>query len=309
MYHYVRPLAQSRYPLIKGLDMHDFKAQITHIKKQYHPVTMEEVMHAIKSGDPLPPRAILLTFDDGYLDHYLNVFPVLHEHGMQGSFFAPVAPVRDRKLLDVNRIHFILAASNDPSRLRQDIDDQVRSNQNEYNLQTPEAYWGKYAQASRFDSAETIYIKRMLQVALPEQLRNLLAQELFAKYVARDEAEFSADLYMNVDQLKMMQRCGMHIGSHGTSHCFMNAVDRDRQLAEVDESLDFLREVGSPVDQGWVMCYPYGAWNESLLEILRGRGCSAGVTIEVGIANLDKHDKFLLPRKDTNDLPKSNILV
>ena len=52
-----------------------------------------------------------MTFDDGYLDHFVNVFPVLFDEKLQGSFYPPLAPVRERKLLDVNRVHFILASS------------------------------------------------------------------------------------------------------------------------------------------------------------------------------------------------------
>jgi peptidoglycan/xylan/chitin deacetylase (PgdA/CDA1 family) len=302
MYHYVRPLARSRYPAIKGLDVSGFRAQLAFLAGNYQPVTMEEVIHAIGTNAPLPPKALLLTFDDGYLDHYLHAFPLLHDMGIQGSFFAPVAPVRDRELLDVNRIHFILAAANDTARLRVEIDEYVRQNQKEFDLLSADAYWAKYAQASRFDTAEVIYIKRMLQVALPEKLRNKIAGELFAQYVSCDEVAFAAELYMDTAQLSLMRRSGMFVGSHGTSHSFMDAIDRDRQIAEVEESLGFLREIGSDVGAGWAMCYPFGAWNESLLEILRDRNCSVGLTTEVGVANLDRNDSLLLPRLDTNDL-------
>jgi hypothetical protein len=52
------------------------------------------------------------------------------------------------------------------------------------------------------------------------------------------------------------------------------------------------------------MCYPYGNYNESTIELLAYYNCKIALTTEVDIANLDTNDKFKLPRIDTNDIPK-----
>jgi hypothetical protein len=44
-------------------------------------------------------------------------------------------------------------------------------------LKTPAEYRANWAKANRFDNAETIYVKRMLQVALPEAVRNAIAKD------------------------------------------------------------------------------------------------------------------------------------
>jgi peptidoglycan/xylan/chitin deacetylase (PgdA/CDA1 family) len=110
MYHYVRDLVRSRYPGIKGRTLDEFKRQLDHIAGRYTVVTAQQVVAAIRGEEPIPENAAWLTFDDGYLDHYTNVFPLLFERGWQGSFFPPSQTVLDGKLLDVNKIHFILAA-------------------------------------------------------------------------------------------------------------------------------------------------------------------------------------------------------
>ena len=94
MYHYVRELERTRYPAIKGRRTSEFRAQLAWLRRHHTPVTMAEVVHASRSGDPLPPRAVLLTFDDGYADHYTNVFPLLFDAGVQGAFFPPVGPAK-----------------------------------------------------------------------------------------------------------------------------------------------------------------------------------------------------------------------
>lgn len=87
MYHYVRDLSRSRFPAIKGLSLDRFRRQLDHIQSHYTPVSIENLLDALQSEEAeLPPNPILLTFDDGYNDHFSNVFPLLDERGIQGCF-------------------------------------------------------------------------------------------------------------------------------------------------------------------------------------------------------------------------------
>ena len=43
----------------------------------YQPVSMDQIISAHEGGKPLPDKAILLTFDDGYRSVYTRVFPLL----------------------------------------------------------------------------------------------------------------------------------------------------------------------------------------------------------------------------------------
>ncbi len=86
MYHYVRRINNSRYPGIKGLELKDFIEQIKYLKRHYNIVTMEEVIGASQGDEQLPVNSALLTFDDGYAEHFSHVYPVLKKHQLQGSF-------------------------------------------------------------------------------------------------------------------------------------------------------------------------------------------------------------------------------
>lgn len=55
----------------------------------YHPVSVEQILAARSGGAPLPPRAVLLTFDDGYASFYQRVFPLLKASGWS-AVLAPV---------------------------------------------------------------------------------------------------------------------------------------------------------------------------------------------------------------------------
>lgn len=302
MYHYVRDLQRSRFPAIKGRSLQEFKFQIEHIKKHYHPISMEDLIGAVETGDSLPPNAALLTFDDGYADHYTTVFPILDEAGIQGSFFPPVMTVVHGRILDVNKIHFILASVSDSKQISAEIFKILDELRPQYGLKASEVLYKELAVADRFDTADVVFIKRLLQKALPENLRALIADRLFKKFVSADESGFAAELYLSTDQIKCMKRHGMAFGSHGHDHYWLDSLEPQAQEREIDLSLEFLKGVGCELNQ-WVMCYPYGAWNESLLEILKRRHCKIGLTTRVAVADLATDNPLLLPRLDTNDLP------
>jgi peptidoglycan/xylan/chitin deacetylase (PgdA/CDA1 family) len=302
MYHYVRDLARTRYPAIKARDLGSFQRQLEYIGRHHTVVTAEQVMASFGQGEELPDNAAWLTFDDGYRDHYEFVFPLLHERDWQGSFFPPARTVRDRELLDVNRVHFILAANPDHLRVIDTIREYIERHQSHAGVRTFAEYWAELAQASRMDPKETIFIKRILQHALPESLRTELANDLFDRIVAVDQAVFAAELYMSPEQLRTMIRCGMYVGSHGAGHYWLDRLDPAAQAAEIDDSLAFLRALGAPTDN-WVMCYPYGAHNDGLRKLLKLRGCVVGLTTRVAVAQPGSDDPLALPRLDTNDLP------
>ena len=149
-----------------------------------------------------------------------------------------------------------------------------------------------------------MFIKRMLQREIPEELRKSLVDELFRKYVTEDESAFSEELYMSLDQIAWLQSNGMYIGSHGYDHYWLDSLPPDKQRREIDLSLQFLKNVGSNPER-WIMCYPHGGYNASLMDILAESGCVIGLTTEVGIADLNVNSALTLPRINTNDLPKS----
>ena len=243
-----------------------------------------------------------LTFDDGYLDHFTTVFPLLHERGWQGSFFPPVRPCRDYVLLDVNKVHFTLAACNDHGLLVDAIRDFVSQRQGVDTVRSFAAYWDELAVGNRLDPPQIVFIKRMLQHALPEALRTELADALFARFVSVDQDAFAAELYMSSDQLRMMIREGMYVGSHGAGHYWLDRLDEQAQARDIDESLAFLADLGAPVHD-WVMCYPYGAHDDTVRALLRQRHCVIGLTTEVGTAEPGRDDPLAFARLDTNDLP------
>lgn len=301
MYHYVRELEKTRFPEIKGRRTSEFKEQLEYLDKHYEFIRIEDLRRAIDGETTIPDNSVLLTFDDGYSDHYTDVFPLLDEMGIQGCFYAPVRAIQEGEVLDVNKIHFLLA--NTPLEpLLEDVIQRLKSARDEYDIPSPDYYWDKVAKPGRYDPKEVIFIKRLFQRELPPEPRKRLLSELFEEHVTENERAFAHELYMTPEQLRTMRRHGMHIGCHSYDHVWLDRLSPDEQAEQIDRSLEFLDQLGVSMDN-WTMCYPHGAHDDSLLDMLRERDCGLGLTAEPRVADLSADSRFALPRLDTNDFP------
>ncbi|MFW6040853.1 MAG: polysaccharide deacetylase family protein [Thermoplasmatota archaeon] len=305
MYHFVRELEYTRYPKIKARKLGEFKNQLDHLENNYEFVTVEDCIEAVYGTNELPEDAVLLTFDDGYKDHYEKVFPILERKNIQGCFFPPAKAILEKEVLDVNKIHLILAINEEKDNIEGLLDEVLLlldKYRKEYSLKSNKEYYSKLAIENRYDPEEIIFIKRLLQRELPESARKKMVDELFKKYLDVEEKVVSNELYMNMEQLRCMHRNGMHIGSHGYDHHWLNSISHEKLKNEIDLSQDFLRDVGTPKNQ-WTFCYPYGAYNDEICRLLKKNGFKLGFTTEPKIANLDKKSAMVLPRLDTNEIP------
>lgn len=311
MYHYVRDLQHSRYPAIKGLGAEAFEEQVLYICKHFQVICMEQLIEAFEKDDfsDIPERALLLTFDDGYIDHYTVVYPILKKYGIQGSFFPNARAVKEHRLLDVNKIHFILAAA--PVKdLVQDCNDAIEEYRRMGKLEgfpSNQELYRELAVPNRWDPGEVIFVKRLLQNRLPLDVREEIASKLFARYVGVSEEVFARELYMNRHQIQCMKEGGMFFGLHGYDHCWLGKLPVEDMKKDIDKALQYFSDV---VDkERWVMNYPYGNYSQDVLQYIAGKGCCLGISVNVDYVVPGETDPYLLPRFDTNDLPPKGTKV
>lgn len=66
----------------------DFEAQMAYLKENdFHAITPEELYSALSGNTELPENPVLITFDDGYEDNYVNAYPILKKYGFKGTIF------------------------------------------------------------------------------------------------------------------------------------------------------------------------------------------------------------------------------
>ena len=89
-YHSVADPHDHMYaPLSLPLDI--FERQLRYLRRhRFECVTLYQIYDYLRGGAPIPERAVALTFDDGYLDNWVHVFPLLRRYGMKATIFVVV---------------------------------------------------------------------------------------------------------------------------------------------------------------------------------------------------------------------------
>lgn len=303
MYRYVRDLPNTRYPKINAMSPRDFKGQLDYICKHYTVCTLDQVIAASLNGSRLPAKSCLLTFDDGLIDHYTTVFPRLISRGLPAVFFPAAKPVLEHVVLDTHKIHFILASTQDPKTLPTQILELLKPHRESFpDIPADEALLKKFAVPARFDSPETLFVKRVLQKALPDAVRLAIIEELYNRHVNIPETTLAHELYMDIPQLKTMAKQGMAVGGHGYSHLWLDSLDENAQAYEIRKSQEMLSLVHNHPPKHWALCYPYGGANDATLKLLQSKGCVLAFNAQLGLAP-DLSNPLALPRLDANDLP------
>ncbi len=303
MYHYVRRVKGSRYPGIHGLETEDFIKQLDFLEGNgYTFIRMEDLINAYYEGAALPEKSVLLTFDDAFIDHFITVFPILSERNIQGSFFIPSEVIDRRMVLAMNKIHFFLAAEKDHHALKLrllEMMDHYRGS--EFDFPGNEELLNDYEKDGKYDDRETVFIKKMLQMALPEKLRDILCDQLFSEYMDVSEETLADELYVKREQLLVMKKNGMFIGAHGYHHYHLNALPKEEMKQDIIRGLDCL---GSMIDRNsWVMNYPYGSYDETVENEVKALGAKLAITTVVDINDTERYDAFNICRLNTNDFP------
>ena len=87
MYHKVNDLPENPLSVPVGA----FDEQLAQLRELgYTVVSLDDVLDHYRDGTPLPPSAVLITFDDGYRDNLEHAAPVLQKHGYPAVIFVPI---------------------------------------------------------------------------------------------------------------------------------------------------------------------------------------------------------------------------
>lgn len=90
MYHYVRYVDKAADPLGFSLSVtpEQFAAQLDWLKRSgYETVRMDQAAACLRGEGACPARAVVLTFDDGYMDAYTAALPLLQQYGYVATFY------------------------------------------------------------------------------------------------------------------------------------------------------------------------------------------------------------------------------
>ena len=282
MYHYVRDPgdAAEAGSGIPGMPVKILEAQLDELSKQHTFVTWPDVRLALQELKPLPSSACLLTFDDGVIDHYLNVYRILHERRLSGLFFI-LDRCEAQGLILGHKIHFLLAKLR-LAALRVAIWEKLNSLQREQFTQAERHYQMKYPPIST--DKRINLLKAVIQRDLSVEVDPILS-DLFEEHIGV-EKEIAEKYYLNTAQIREMIAGGMHFGGHSRSHPWFDWIDAEARTAEIKASADWVQQFQPGP---WAFAYPYGGLSEDSPNLLKEYGFIAAFTTQTQLRHTNPY--------------------
>ena len=309
MYHYIRNNEDYSYDCYCRR-ISEFECQIDFLSSRFEivsPGDIEKIEYYLKRDDE---SACMLTFDDGYKEHYA-CSKFLNSKNLNGIFFPPINAING-ELLDVNAIHCLIG---ERSILIDELLENILQQVKEKDLriksfQDMPISLGDYLKQgteSRYDDCpSTIFVKRLLQRdIISDSARRDVINECIKCFSNIDPSEFAKDLYLSVKEMQLMHSEGMYFGSHGLTHRWLNRLSIKEQSDEISQSFHELEklELFTPNLDPKVMCYPFGAYNSDTVNLLIEENVHYSLTTCVGAATAKPDDLSMhqLKRWNTND--------
>lgn len=107
LYHYIgnnpKPEDTARDSL--SVSPNDFDEQLGYLQKNsYTPITLDTMIAGLYGQVNLPPNPVIITFDDGYIDLYLNAYPILQKYHFSAVAFIPTGLIGTSYYANWNQI-------------------------------------------------------------------------------------------------------------------------------------------------------------------------------------------------------------
>jgi peptidoglycan/xylan/chitin deacetylase (PgdA/CDA1 family) len=250
----------------------DFGKQMKYLAMHCHLLTLNDVLAAAKSRNKkdLPPRAVLVTFDDGYCDFEEQAWPILKRYGIPATLFIPTAyPDHPEQTFWWDDLYHALRSTHHKD------------------LETPIGAVSLSDAVSRNQAYQSLknYIKTLEHAEAILRVRNL-RHDLGAPP--------STNCILGWDSLRKMSQDGLILGAHTRTHPLLNRISLDEARKEAIGSFeDLKREIGFALP---IFAYPSGEFTNDVVSMLEREGFTLAFTTKRGINNIDYMNPLKIQR-------------
>lgn len=259
-------------PLLPGAPSAErFERQLYRIRKYCNPLSLLEAVERLIAGN-LPPRAVAVTFDDGYANNLEIAAPLLRKYDIPAVVFVAVDALERGIMWNDIIVEAVRLA---PDRIN--------------------------ASAVGLGTLDIDELNRL------SVLHRLIASVQYRP--TKERLEISESLYASVtnkplkrqmlrpDQLNELANAGLDIGAHTVNHPILRTLDDSAALAEIEGSRSWIGDITGK--RPTLFAYPKGKRGDDYdarhMKMVRSLGFLAAVSANWGCATRDS-SLFELPR-------------
>jgi peptidoglycan/xylan/chitin deacetylase (PgdA/CDA1 family) len=233
---------------LQGLPPRFLEAQIEYLTRHYEVVPLRVVTECLEEGRPVPRRAVVLTFDDGFRDNLDPGASILARHRVPATVFVVTGALTTGAVPWSQRLGFLFQHTKE-TELRHRL-----AGADAIDLSTGPARRAAY-----------ITVKTPIG-AMGREERERALDELSACL----GVEPPLDRMLSWDDARELQANGIEIGAHTYSHSLLAMMSRAEARWELERCREDLREklgIERPP-----FCFPAGSMNAALVDMVREVG-------------------------------------
>lgn len=233
IYHRVRDLPSD--PEMLAVSPGNFRRQMKYLKQQFHILRFEEDWSGLREP------AVVITFDDGYADNFLEALPILEEVGMPATFFVSTGRIGTEREFWWHRLEGLLLRDGTfPSRF--ELDDPRH---------------GRVWDTISIEQRRVLYasLNLLMQKVDPDRQEAWLEQ--LGGWAGQGTEGKGQHRCMTPAELKSLAASPWAtVGAHTVTHSALSALTEEQQRAEIFSSKQCLEEItGMEIT---TFSYPFG---------------------------------------------------
>lgn len=249
-----------------------------YFKKNFNIVSLEQIFSLYRNNVQPTRKTIAITFDDGYLNNYTTVFPLLIKYSIPATFFIISQSIVDENYINWPDVLDIIKTYSESVSI--EIGDEV------FYRRKDRQFFSKKLALSASD-----YIKRM-GLERDVVLSRLKTKCEFGKLLNKANKEYYR--MISKEQLKGISENGLiEIGSHSNGHYNLGNVNEELIKDELDNSKKILEKI--ICKQVKSVAFPDGNYNNIVKDISEESGYQNLLAVSYQCTD-DITDERILPR-------------
>ncbi len=251
-----------------------FAEQMRLLARHYEPISGFDLEVSLAGIRPLPRRAVLVTFDDGYRDFRTHAWPALMANGVPAVVFVSTAYPDARRLFWWDELWQMVSRSTATKIMLGGTGVDLRARR------------GRHA------------VMAVLRTEMRPMALSMVRQRLDEIRGALGVSVAPTSVVLGWDELRALAKDGATIASHGRAHASMPSLTEQEIAEEIDGSLaDLKRELNVTPR---IFAYPFGHHDQRTAAILKARGFVAAFSTGYGPSAVPFADPFSISRQSVN---------
>ena len=228
--------------------------------RSYEILSLGELTSLISRTEPLPRKAVVITFDDGYKDNYQYAYPILKKLNIPAIVFLATGHIGTGKLFWWERIRYII--------------------ENTAVTQIDLGEIGKYPLDSMVSKKRSISIIVERLKKLPERSKIFLTGRLLEMSKVEIPPDLGNEFMLSWDDIREMAEGNITFGAHSVNHVNLVKMPLDQTRYEIVESKKAIES--NLKKEVKAFSYPNGEFDSNTVMLLKESGFECAVSVWPG---------------------------